>query len=442
MKCDEVRPSCGACVKKGTSCDYQVKLNWLGSVAQVRTPAEVTRYKRKMVSHSSADSPRFFSADFATINTPITFVEQPHPLVNSKLDPVPNLKFREHFDFFVNVTGVNLVPVPYADNPFVNVLPKLALANETLYDLLVAYGAAHRDMLLKNGNRSEVLVTTLVEKVKSTLSVMQTVDPDSDMALTLAAVLSSLDVDRNRPTWRHYAQMVLDILDRCPRDLSGPHGDLHSFVMRLTAFMEVMGSLSANTFSQLPAVSWWPRWSGSFDYLTGVDLNVLPLFAEVANLVQQREYCALSLHDLSRLYRRGLQIFQLLGDYWFEEYRPVNEISAMCLLFQQALQVHIYRRLFSFNLEHEYVQRLVRRMTRMFDQYIKEDSTIQCNMAFIIVTAASEALDEDMRKSYLRRLKTMERAGFAYASSVSSAIEECWSQNQSYIGSTRLSLLM
>lgn len=442
MKCDEARPTCGACRKKGIACDYKVKLNWLGSVAQVRAPAEVTRYKRRTKLPPTPESPHIFTPDFSVCRTPITFVESPHPRLATKLDPTPEMKFREHFEFFINVTGVNLVPVPYAENPFTNVLPKLALGDDNLYDLLVAYGAAHRDMLLRNGNQSEELVNSLVDKVKQALDVMQVVNPDSDGALTLAAVLSSLDVDRNRPSWRYYAQLVLEMLDRNPRDLSGSHGELQSFVMRLTAFMEVMGSLSANTFSQLPAVSWWPRWSGSFDYLTGVDLNVLPLFAEVANLVQQREYCALSLHDLAGLYRRGLQIFQLLGDYWFEEYRPVNEISAMCLLFQQALQVHIYRRLFTFKLEHEYVQRLVARMTRMFDQYIKEDSTIQCNMAFIIVTAASEALDPEMRKTYLRRLKTMERAGFAYASSVSSAIVECWNQNQSYIGSTRLSLLM
>lgn len=363
-----------------------------------------------------------------------------HSPQNSQKFSLRGLYPQDFFDHFVQTTADTLVPIPYEENPFLSLLPRLALTDIAVWDLLAAYGAAHKYMLLHGLGSSpadEAVVDRMVAKSANHLRMLQ-MHGDDEIALLLATVLAMIEIDRGRhQAWRHYMKSALDII-RTRQTFSEWQLDaeLNSMAFRMVGYMSGVSGLTL-IYDEVLEFPSWPQWSGNLDFLTGIDLNLLPMFNEASRLILevQQNSRTWTMAQRASVNFRALRIMQRMNDYWLEEYWPDSEITAMCIMFQEALQIHVLRRVLQFSMYHPRVQRLVALAMRHVERHIPPASTIQRCMTFALLTIASEALNPEFRTSLLIRLRHMGEAGFAYNLRIIDIIRSHWENSTSLIES-------
>lgn len=365
-----------------------------------------------------------------------------HPrLQNTHTSSLRGMTPQDFFDHFVQTTADTLVPIPYKENPFLSLLPRMALSHSTVWDLLAAYGAAHKYMLLHGLGSSpadEAVVDSMLAKSSNHLRMLRMHQEDDEIALLLATVLAMIEIDRGRyQAWRFYMKTALNII-RTRQTFSEWQLDaeLNSMTFRMVGYMCGVSGLTL-IYDEVLEFPSWPQWSGNLDFLTGIDLNLLPMFNEASALILEVKQNSRSwtMAQRASVNFRALRIMQRMNDYWLEEYWPDSEITAMCIVFQEALQIHVLRRVLQFSMYHPRVQRLVALAMRHVERFIPPASTIQRCMSFTLLTIASEALNPEFRTSLLIRLRHMGEAGFAYNLRIIDIIRGHWKNSTSLIES-------
>lgn len=113
--------------------------------------------------------------------------------------PLPDLLlnapyFYDSFLFFTNLTSSILTPADssvYVNNPFKKVLPKLAMTNNGLMSLIVAFGSAHKSVLLKKDS-TEIVESLLGRALSDLLVLLNNKETcTSDLTLTLVMFFTS-----------------------------------------------------------------------------------------------------------------------------------------------------------------------------------------------------------------------------------------------------------
>lgn len=98
------------------------------------------------------------------------------------------------FQFYTNSTACMLTPADpqlYINNPFKMVLPKLAMTNEGLMSLVVAFGAKHKSSLI-NEDCSEIVDSLLSRALSDLLILLKNRETStSDLTLTIVILFSS-----------------------------------------------------------------------------------------------------------------------------------------------------------------------------------------------------------------------------------------------------------
>lgn len=114
--------------------------------------------------------------------------------------------YYESFLFFLDSTSSILTPTDltiYRDNPFKIVLPKLAMTNEGLMSLIVAFGTAHRQSLLKI-DANDIIESLLSRALSDLLILLNNKETcTSDLTLTIILFFSSfLAFNYNSDKWK------------------------------------------------------------------------------------------------------------------------------------------------------------------------------------------------------------------------------------------------
>lgn len=395
-----------------------------------------------------------------------------------------NLTDVDHFMYFVDQVADDLVPIPFEESPYFKHLPAQAQNDKLTWDLLVAFGATHRAVRLSTDRMGKMhpadaaKVDEYIQKCEQQLEYILTSNPQSHHALLGATLLAMIEQDRgSAKRWWYYLDVALHVIRLRPSFADWElDNEVNSMLFRLVGFMTSMANLLCGPAPRILAFPSWPQWSGSLDHLTGVDLNLLPLFSEVAFLVKSTESHisrALNIYEQQRIFEnklespaeqrlrvkhwtfdaiisssamqkirlRALRIFQRINDYWIEEFIPDSDITAMCILFQESLQIHLLRKVLLFPASHPVVQRIIILAMRHLETYIPPQSHIQRNMAFILATLASEAIDLRHRTVLLIRLRNMAEAGFKHHWRLCRDLKQHWGMNQSLICSRAYTLL-
>lgn len=466
IKCDENQPTCNACKKKGLVCEYGIRWNWVhqpGPALQQRSsvksagqgvfvlheveydsddslsfPVKKFKLEPQGASHLSAPanltSYSSIAESAALTLAPLrdaVHLDESMKLWNGNSVYITGSDLQRTFEHYLSHTAPNLVPIPYDDNPFTKLFPSLALHDVNIYKLLAAYGAVHME---NSGNTHEPSISSmLLEDCKLFLD---TLPNHNANGLLTAAILALIEIDNgNVDAWVYYTEQAVVLIAKnsgSTEFFAGADSELNSVIVRLVGYMVGLGRVCSPTrFADLPS-GWWPQWSGSLDYLTGIDLNFIPLFWDTAELVHKRSV-TVTAADWADINIGALKILQQLNDYLLEEYRPDSQLTAMCLLYQMALQIHIYRRVLGFSTIHREVRRLVKFAMRTLTAFIPVDSLIQNNMTFTLVTLASEALSEDHRRDLIERLNSTQSSGFVYNTYAMHDIQRCWQTGKSLI---------
>lgn len=375
---------------------------------------------------------------------------------------------QDFFDYFVNIVADDLVPIPFEESPFFKHLPLKASTDKVTWDLLVAFGASHKAVMKTASEELSpddvALVESLVKRCERQLEVSLSTNSRSNHSLLGATMLAMIELDRGvAKRWWYYLDVALHVIALRPTfadwDLNN---EVNSMLFRLIGFMTSMANILCGPAPKILPFPSWPQWSGSLDHLTGIDLNLLPLFSEVALLIRSSEFqiskvqallpnnvpvsqrkltAMTSSPSLQRIRMRSLRIFQRINDYWIDEYIPDSDITAMCILFQEALQIHLLRRVLMFPNSHPVVQRIITLGMSHLERWIPPRSRIQRNMTFILASLASEAIHLRHRTVLLIRLRNMAEAGFKYHWKLCRDLKQHWENNKSLICSRTYTLL-
>lgn len=170
-----------------------------------------------------------------------------------------------YFHHFINHTAGCLVPHNCSSNPFKSILPQMALQDENLLNLLLAYSASHRARLLRQPEpelRIALWVQDIFPNLREALD-----DPNqiiSNANLATAIMLASLEIISPKAfgvevPWQNH----LDTARQMIAARGGPQhvrtasrGDqVLSFLWSWFAYLDVLGSLSGGKANSSTLVS-------------------------------------------------------------------------------------------------------------------------------------------------------------------------------------------
>ncbi|RMZ82030.1 hypothetical protein DV737_g2299, partial [Chaetothyriales sp. CBS 132003] len=186
------------------------------------------------------------------------YYASPVPIkIPRKLEPLPvtlteNPMNLLYFHHFLNHTAKILVPHDCPENPFKTILPKMAVQNPNLLNLMLAYSASHRARLLSHpepANRIAVWVRDVFPSLRQTLDNVSNTNV-SNANLATAIMLASLEIISPSSfgvsiPWQDHLSVARSII----RSRGGPNSvsrkdPVMFFLTRWMAYLDVMGSLS------------------------------------------------------------------------------------------------------------------------------------------------------------------------------------------------------
>ncbi|KIW42278.1 uncharacterized protein PV06_05841 [Exophiala oligosperma] len=186
------------------------------------------------------------------------YYASPVPIkIPRKLEPLPRTLSENpmnllYFHHFLNHTARILVPHDCPENPFKTILPKMAVENTNLLNLLLAYSACHRARLLNHpepANRIAHWVRDVFPFLRQTLDNVSNTDV-SNANLATAIMLSSLEIISPSSfgvsiPWQNHLSVARSII----RARGGPNSisrkdPVMFFLTRWLAYLDVLGSLS------------------------------------------------------------------------------------------------------------------------------------------------------------------------------------------------------
>lgn len=186
------------------------------------------------------------------------YYAKPVPIkIPKAFEPLPSLLLENrmnllYFHHFLNHTARILVPHDCEQNPFRNVLPQLAVRDEDLLGLLLAFSASHRARLLchpEPANRIAVWVQDVFPKLRHALESAQQV---SDSSLCTAIMLASLEIIVPNAfevpiPWQSHLNLARQMIIARGGLQSLNHRDkVAYFLSRWFAYLDVVGSLSGS----------------------------------------------------------------------------------------------------------------------------------------------------------------------------------------------------
>jgi hypothetical protein len=351
-----------------------------------------------------------------------------------------------YFHHFLNHTAKVLVPYddPQA-NPFRTTLPLMAVRNENLLALVLAYSASHRARLLRHPEPS-LRIATWVDDIFPALREALS-DPEqnfSDANVATAIMLASLEIVSPKVfgyaiPWQKHLSLARELIMARP---GGLHYETNfrkdhvcSFLWSWAAYLDVMGSLTGGPKDS--STAWM------FDYemedkddgydeiecIMGFTTRCVYLLAKIADLARKCDAerigpdnrirqdwepskdaldMALKLEsDVKNSMKQKITPCKhILAGGNLDKWDRV-ELTATNEAFHWAGLVHLYRRIFGRPTDDADVQMAVRKIISCFSSIRRGGNAEACAL-FPIFTAGCDAKDEFQRAFVIERLSAGE----------------------------------
>ncbi|KAF2652086.1 C6 zinc finger domain-containing protein [Lophiostoma macrostomum CBS 122681] len=398
------------------------------------------------------------------------YYARPVPIKISKsLEPLPPLLLENpmnllYFHHFLNHTARILVPHDCEQNPFRQILPEMAVQDENIMNLLLAYSASHRARLLNHPepvNRIAVWVQDVFPQLREAL--MYDSDQISNAALAPAIMMASLEIISPNTfevpvSWQNHLTIARQmIVARGGPKSMDRHDRVAYFLSRWFAYLDVLGSLSGNKNDQPLGAFYWSSENASadedyqIDCLMGFTTRCVGILAHIAELAKQcepdridaegniREDFRPSVHlrVQAEQIRRALE--EGLSDHVV--YKGCNhrsaassegegawdatEIYATNEMFHWAGLIHLYRRVLGLPSTDPDVQIAVREIVGLLYK-VRRGSTAEACLLFPMFAAGCDARDQGQREKVMERLKCVEGFGMTQVNKARSLMQKVW----------------
>ncbi|KAI1821903.1 fungal-specific transcription factor domain-containing protein [Xylaria intraflava] len=356
--------------------------------------------------------------------------------------------------------------VPYDDphtNPFRTILPQMAVNNDNLLALLLAYSASHRARVLNHPEptlRIAFWVDDIFPALREALN-----DPDrnfSDANLATAIMLASLEIISPRIfgydiPWQRHLALAREVIMIRPGGLRGFQSNFRqdqvcSFLFSWAAYLDVIGSL---TGGPKDASSSW-----IFDYelddiddgydeidcIMGFTTRCCYLLAKIADLARKCD--AERIGDNSYIRENWVPSIEVAG--WAEGLEravkdsmaqaPVpckhihtgnvekwdrKEMEATNMAYHWAALAHLYRRILGRRSTDKVVQGAAEEIISCLGR-IRPGSTAEACLLFPMFTAGCDTQNEGHRELILDRFISAEKHGMTQVHNARRIMQRVW----------------
>ena len=424
---------------------------------------------------------------------PVKIPRALEPLPRELTDNPINLLYFHHF---LNHTARVMVPHDCPENPLRGVLPQMAVRNNHLLHLMLAFSASHRSRLLGHpepANRIAEWMSDVLPALRQALNepssqvVSDPADPSSLAPLATAIMLASLEIVSPDTfavpiSWQNHLhvarQMIVATggLHHLAQKANGARDKAIFFLSRWFAYLDVLGSLSGSRHDQPLYGAYLEDGGGlwlvnrddeeifKIDCFFGFSGRCIALLAAVAELAAEcdaeridpttrqprpnwhpSDHVKKQAGDLqNRLIASAKCVYRGClhsqpGDFSPSlTYRDMSdhdiaEIYATNEASHWAGLIHISRRVLNLPHEHPEVQDSVRKIIENLSK-VRRGSTAERCLLFAMFTAGCEAQEVEDRAVFEGRLEGVEGWGMCHLKRARALMHRVWESGGSWEG--------
>jgi hypothetical protein len=340
----------------------------------------------------------------------------------------------------------------------------VAVADENIMNLLLAYSAAHRARMLNHpepSNRIAVWVQDVFPRLRQAL--VENPNDVSDNTLAAVIMMASLEIICSGTfevpiSWQNHLTMARQmIVARGGTGGMSRQNHVANFLSRWFAYLDVIGSLSGNKNDTPLGSSYWsdhsatPEEEFEIDCLLGFTTRCIGSLARIFELAKVCE--PLRINDDGNLVndwvpgpdvvQQAIQIRRELEEGLLERnirkgcnHRAyastesegawdATEIYATNEMFHWAGLIHLYRRVLGKPASDAEVQYAVREIAGLLYK-IRRGSTAEACLLFPMFAAGCDMEDQGQREKIMQRLKSVEGFGMANTPRVATLLQNVW----------------
>ncbi|KAH8883954.1 C6 zinc finger protein [Thozetella sp. PMI_491] len=354
----------------------------------------------------------------------------------------------------------------------------MAMKNDNLLNLLLAYSAAHRARYLGHpGPRLRIMTFVkdilpyLLHLVKQVVDDPQTVISTADLATAIMMasleIVSPASLGHSIP-WQSHLRLAREIIVHRPGGLRRKHSDDQedqacAFLWSWFAYLDVLGSLSGGR-GQLGPHSSWVFGSGEgesdqnseddnqIDCIMGFTPRCVYILAKVAELARTCD--ALRIDPATNTVRPGwrpdpataaeaIELREAAERSLSEPARPCRHVHATTNVvkwdrdqmaatneaYHWAALIHLHRRVLGLPSDHDDVRVPVGKILSCLDR-IERGGTAETCLLFPMFTAGCELTNDTARAAILERVRTVEKTGMTQVSGARKLMEKVWREGQ------------
>ncbi|KAJ5167620.1 uncharacterized protein N7482_003214, partial [Penicillium canariense] len=391
---------------------------------------------------------------------PINIPRYLSPLPPALLKNPINLLYFHHF---LNHTSKMLVPHDCDNNPFMSVLPSMAISDPNLLNLLLAYSASHRARYLGHtepANRIAHWVSDVFPTLRVALEASKEEITDSHLAT--AILLLSLKIvcpgtfEVPIP-WQSHLKLARDLFIARSDRIAQPGNRIGAFFARWLGYIDTMGALSCRQagpplmlYHSVLAACCHPQSHDEYcvDCFTGFSTRTGFFLLRLAQLVQQ---CDNERFDDMGNFQRGwhpsadmvMEARAVLGDLDELSERAhadpdhhlgveADDMMATEEAFRCAGLLHLHRRVLGSSPDSFPVQDALRKLIGALERMRLGASTEVCSL-FPLFTAGCESRDPSQRVKLLNRFFVLEKSGMKQIQNARQLMQHCWDDNLPWV---------
>jgi hypothetical protein len=340
----------------------------------------------------------------------------------------------------------------------------VAVADDNIMNLLLAYSAAHRARMLKHpepSNRIALWVQDVFPKLRQNL--VENPNDISDNTLAAVIMMASLEIICSGTfevpiSWQDHLTMARQMISA----RGGPWGmgrqdHVAYFLSRWFAYLDVLGSLSGGKADMPLGSSYWSDQNAvvdedfEIDCLLGFTTRCVGSLARISELAKTCEPQRIDEDGNVRkdwtpdedVVRRAVQIRQELEEGLLERnirkgcnHRSststesegawdATEIYATNEMFHWAGLIHLYRRVLGKSASDIEVQTAVREIVGLLYK-IRRGSTAEACLIFPMFAAGCDTEDQGQRDKIMERLRNVEGFGMTHTPKVATLLQRVW----------------
>ncbi|EAW08531.1 Zn(II)2Cys6 transcription factor [Aspergillus clavatus NRRL 1] len=405
---------------------------------------------------SDQESPRVTSYGYYAAPVPINIPRYLSPVPSTLVETPINLMYFHHF---LNHTAKMLVAHDCGDNPFISVLPSMAISDSNILNLALAYSASHRARYLNHpepANRIAHWVSNVFPTLRMALE-------DSDKNITdnhLAAAIMLLSLKIISPTtfevpipWQSHLKLARDLFLARGVQMAYAGNRVGAFLARWLGYIDVLGALSCRQ-NEAPLFMYQsiintccPPGANDEDVVdcfTGYTPKTSMFLSQVGKLVYECDSGRFDdLGNFNPSWRPSPDVIaaaeSLLAEFHVDDmlahvsnshqqHLASADTLAIDRAFRYAGLLHLYRRVLCNSSASSAVTGALTALLDALEQ-IQPGGAAEAGALFPLFTAGCETRDSHRRVSIMERIQSLEKNGMKQIQNARALMQRCWDED-------------